>query len=501
MTTASIEQPEGWVEGPSWAPHGLEVRAGRFPLSVESHLLNMTSRLVPGATTVTTVARSYGLHGVIALEAESRGLSVQATRDLLRRCEVVVAGASTVHPDPATGPPHGFDKIRPSMEAVGALDVAGLAAVEGGYSDQKSGFLGPYLGSELTLQILQDNSLVPGPRVDESALREGFDGLFRLADTDRVTLDQLGEYPNLAVGAARRSADGVWLRNLLCSVGLESEDAVDRVRRSTIRLLARSVVLHPSASVTSSFRDCIASGDLVTNDPVLAGIEESQAWRGTLFRHDAVGAWRKLWSWVVGEITDLMPPAALRASMAGSLPDSTLRSFISELPDTTTNDGIVLPAEDQLRAQNRSAPSECLGLLCLSARRTEELTGTARSALVGDEKRVAVLSPLWMQSWIEDNIDHNLSDLSATLVQVLLDRANRIAFRKMRINADGRMWLPTLVHERNGMLYKIGDESSRNVGLRIEQLAGLLSHVDVLDRSDGIWRVTDIGEAHLEVAR
>ena len=57
-------------EGPGWAPHSVDVQGGRFPLSVEAHLLNMTASLVPGATTVTTSARYYTLHGAVALEAE-----------------------------------------------------------------------------------------------------------------------------------------------------------------------------------------------------------------------------------------------------------------------------------------------------------------------------------------------------------------------------------------------------------------------------------------------
>lgn len=60
--------------------------------------MNMTARLVPGATTVTTGARYYSLHGYVAHEAEHRGLDAAAALELLRRCEVVVAAASETHP-------------------------------------------------------------------------------------------------------------------------------------------------------------------------------------------------------------------------------------------------------------------------------------------------------------------------------------------------------------------------------------------------------------------
>lgn len=36
------------IEGPGWAVPELVVRAGRYPLSVESHLINMTVRLLLG---------------------------------------------------------------------------------------------------------------------------------------------------------------------------------------------------------------------------------------------------------------------------------------------------------------------------------------------------------------------------------------------------------------------------------------------------------------------
>ena len=140
------------LEGPAWAPHQLDVYAGRFPLSVEAHLMNMTARLVPGATTVTVNARYYALHGLVAAEAQDRGLDEAAAYSLLRRCEVVVAGASVVRPD-RWNAAHGHDRVKPQLQRDGTLDVAGLS-VPGQYVKSKWGFLGPYFGSELTLRIL-----------------------------------------------------------------------------------------------------------------------------------------------------------------------------------------------------------------------------------------------------------------------------------------------------------------------------------------------------------
>lgn len=81
----SVDQPIlASSDGPGWAPHSLDVQGGRFPLSVEAHLMNMTAQLVPGATTVTTSARYFTLHGAVAVEAERRSLALPERLALLR---------------------------------------------------------------------------------------------------------------------------------------------------------------------------------------------------------------------------------------------------------------------------------------------------------------------------------------------------------------------------------------------------------------------------------
>lgn len=56
------------LEGPAWSAEGLEPAGGRYPLSVERHVMRMADLLVPGVTTVTPHARYYALHGLIAIE-------------------------------------------------------------------------------------------------------------------------------------------------------------------------------------------------------------------------------------------------------------------------------------------------------------------------------------------------------------------------------------------------------------------------------------------------
>lgn len=484
------EHPQARDEGPGWARNGLEIRAGRFPLSVEAHLLNMTAKLVPGATTVTINARYYALHGLVALEADQRGLGLAEAYDLLRRCEVVVAGASIAHPDDVAGTPHGYDAIKPSYDQDGFLNVAKLAT-PGGYSKPKTGFLNPYLGSELTLKILGDTALAPGSRLDEPALRLGFDGLFDLASEDQVLMDDLAGYPHLAIGAANNDHDGRWLKRVLCSVGVSDPVKIDDTRRGTVRLLCRAAQAENPTKLVDAFRDLVVFGDL-SKDPVVASVPETQAWRGALFRHDSVGAWRLLWAWMVEQIQVVTPPSELQEMLAAALPTGTLSEFLDDLP--ATMDGAQpLDAEGQIRSLHLSVPNECLALLALGAKRSGELEGTARAALVGDQRRALVLSPVWFASWLDDRRKCSMADVAAELVTVLLDRSRRIAMGKLRPRSDGTVWLPTRVQEHAGLLVAVGHEGSGNVGLRLAQLAGILEVLGVLERTDGHWGATSEG--------
>ena len=489
----SVDQPIlDASAGPGWAPHSLDVQGGRFPLSVEAHLMNMTAQLVPGATTVTTSARYFTLHGAVAVEAARRSLALPERLALLRRCEVVMAAASIVHPSPAAGTVHGYDAIM-TKSGGERFDLAALATPKLGYSDAQAGFLGPYLGSELTLGILGDGNLVPGARLDEDALAVGFEGLFELADREAVTSADLDGCAHLSIGAVADSRDGDWLAHQLCAVGLVDPVTSDRTRAGTVRLLVHAATSTTSDDLVAAFRRMVAYGPQLRADPIVSTIPEAEPWRGALFRHDSVGAWRRLWAWLTDAIDGPTLRGELETKLAESLPDLTLDAFDKQLPPTMDAHGDPIDAESIVRAGQHKLPAESLALILLGARRAAELTGVSRSALVGNERKVAVLSPLWVTDWAENRRGMHLRDVARELTDVLLDRAQRIALSKMRMR-NGRMWLPSVVGERGGYLYTVGREGRGNVGLRLEQLAGILRGVAVLELASGKWQLGTRGE-------
>jgi hypothetical protein len=65
------QDPLGPASSPALIP-------GRFPLSVERHVMSMADRLVPGVTTVTLNARYYCWHGLVAAEVKSRRWTIRA---------------------------------------------------------------------------------------------------------------------------------------------------------------------------------------------------------------------------------------------------------------------------------------------------------------------------------------------------------------------------------------------------------------------------------------
>lgn len=181
------------VQGPAWSRPGLDVVSARYPLRVETHVLRLVAKLLPGVITTTPHARAYALHGLVWSEAKRRSLDLDAACELLRRCEVIVAGVALRHEHQTElGAPHGGDVVQKGLQTDGHLAVAELSA-PGHYSQSSWGFGGVYAGSEIALGILDNGRPpTPGSRLEEGLVRAAQAGVFSLAERDVVTVEDLG---------------------------------------------------------------------------------------------------------------------------------------------------------------------------------------------------------------------------------------------------------------------------------------------------------------------
>jgi len=494
MTTAQV------VSGPDWSAPGLQIAAGRFPLAVERHVLRMVDRLVPGVTTVTPHARYFALHGLIAAEVERERLDVPAARDLLRRAEVVMAAASFVHDhgDIGLARAHGLDALTGRLNA-GTLDLAtDSQAGPGGYVRNSWGFWAPYIGSELTLEIIAGTKLPePGVQLNAVAVQSGLADLLDLARHDQLDVSAMAGYPHLCVCAGATQPDGVWLASLLYPTA-DTAGPAWRDRRHTINLLARLLDLHAVSSITNDLVPQIAFGDAMTADGQLAGNPLMPAWRGLVLRNYSVGAWRRLWSWLVEQVDEgLTAASAVADAFADALPDVTVQAFLDDLPATQSANGNPAPAEQQLRESDDPLPLRELRILAVNAQRIQELSDAERVAFLG-EFRGADLAPEWMAARLDDNRTRPLRQFARDLTVDLLARAQRVALSKARRRADGTIWLPTRLHERGELLFKTSNEGRGDVGVRLPQLTSVLAGAGILAYSatDG-WQVTDAGRERL----
>lgn len=465
------------------------MRAGRFPLSVEGHLLRMTASLVPGVTTVTTLARSYTLHTLVGIAAEERDLDWSSTLELLRRAEVVAAAATLRHTNPEHPThPHGGDQISVALEA-GEVDVDELST-PGRYTKRSDGFLGPYIGSEIELGLMSSTRLEVGPRADRDRIKSGFEGLLDTAGQETVTLEDLDNLAHVSLDATASSPDGEHLAELFCSFGIDDLRPGDLTRQSTIRMLVRSLDLTGGIAPESAVRSSVAYGPGLRNDPVLSGLDETEAWRGVLLRHQSVNAWRRLWAWLVDQIgaglTDVdghTTPAQLAEQAIEAVDaEGTVADWLSLLPAVTDPAGDPADAESTVARQDRGDFETSLAIVALGAQRVETLEGRTRVAFLGPKP--AVLDPQWMAGRLDSSTGQPMRDFVNDLTFDVLDRARRVAQRKARMQRDGTYRLPSRVHEHAGALWRTSREGRGTVGLRINELARNLTAVGVLERDD-----------------
>jgi hypothetical protein len=490
------------VRGPAWSRRGLDVVGGRYPLRVERHVSRLVDGLLPGVITTTPHARSYALHTLVWAEAAERGLDQADAVDLMRRCEVVLAGV-TLHHDPHLTwipEPHGGSVIENAIGQTGRLEVAALAAPKN-YSQNAWGFAGVYFGSELRLGLAENGRPpAPGPRAALSVLREALGEILELAAEDVVDLTTLASVPHLCACAAPACPDGPWLRSVFVRPAAQDGlEEVDRARRETAQLLGRVLADGSAAAPQEAFQYLLAFGDLVLSDPIVKALPIAQAWRGAILRNYSVGAWRRIWSWLVEQLGEPSSVTELAEQLAASIPDVVVADMIDGLPARIAG-GVLRSVEADLRAAHPAPdPLTEIQLLSLGALRLDDLDGRALSAFAGRDDEDD-LGPRWFRGQLDARRNERLQDFARWLAEMMVMRAQRVALMKMDFNrSTGRFWIPSRIRERAGLISRLSREGWFDVGLRVDTFSSVLAGCGVLERTgEGLWRVTEEGKAELE---
>jgi hypothetical protein len=194
---------------------------GFYPLSVERYLNSAVADLAPSVTTVTNVARSYCLHGLVMSEAHRRELDPEATKNLLRRAEVVMSLATIAHAQTSDHPawmpdPHGAGQLRVAWEQgpISMAEVTGNGPAA--YTSNSWGFRNPYVGSEIRLGILQRSGIDTASGYSDPDVRPALSDALRLAsDWESVSFDDAEAVGHLCICRSLTSSDGAWLARRL----------------------------------------------------------------------------------------------------------------------------------------------------------------------------------------------------------------------------------------------------------------------------------------------
>ncbi len=502
------------VSGPLWAEPGLDSRGGRYPLAVEAPVMAMVDTLVPGVSTLTTLARYYALYWALAAFAEQRQLDAAGCQLVLRRAEVALALVSREYDVERRA--HGIDRVNSILDHG---DPATLAPPgQASYSPRAWGFWSQYNGPSVTLGTV---------RVDNGALRVGrhpcppsvrrmFQPLLEVVVARDYPLDSLDPLAGLALDSSE-SPDLEPLAELFTAARFGRHVPADwtgddRTRRATLRVLTRAVQLQPAApNWVHALRASVAYGTAIATDPVLAAGDTAAralAWRGVLLRHHSVGAWRRLWAALVGQVSDAAG-AATRTDLAdwitAHMPPMTVQDFARTCPPTLDQHGHPAPAEDEVAKQygegEHNAVLADVAILLLGGQRVDQLAGGALAAFLGRGSRARgqFLDPQWVHYQYREYADRPMAEWGRVLVDDMLAQSRRVALRKLRVDQAGRMTLFTRLHERNGRYFADQPEGSGNVGLRVDQVQALSEQVGLAQPGPEAHEITSRAALLLEL--
>jgi hypothetical protein len=493
MATAGTHAP---IVGPGWVDQSVSRIRGLFPLSVERYLNEAIGTFAPSVTTVTNVARSYALHGLLMAEATSKRLDLEETRQLLRRAEVVMSLASVAHRDAPGHPrwfpaPHGADQLMRAWERGPVVldEVAGTGTVA--YAKNAWGFLGPYVGSEQRLGILGDSWSTPGPGFTEELVRPALADALKLAtEWSTVTRSQAEQVSHLCICQAREACDGQWLACRLVGDPSRPHQMAGTIA-ATMTLIAKALASTP-VGTESQLANVIRFSPLLDEDPLLAASPVAHRWRGMVLRHTAVAAWRTLWDGIsrrAHEGGGFIAISDLQDWLAGFAPSGTVGEFLNGLP-ATMRGSQPLAAELQLD-DDPLDPLVSVARVLLSGRRSAELQGDVEWGYLGEpdnRDRRQELSPRWVAQTTDRWHDRPMTDFCSDLVRLLIDRSQRVALDKAGYRG-GRYVLPARVLLRDGGFVEWRDqEGAAPPPLRLERIVHIGRQVGLFASDDhGNW--------------
>ncbi|GFG67085.1 hypothetical protein MKUB_45750 [Mycobacterium kubicae] len=175
---------------------------------------------------------------------------------------------------------------------------------------------------------------------------------------------------------------------------------------------------------------------------------------------------------------------------------SSLSDFVDGLPPVQAA-GHPTPAEDQVSAAYTGVEA-WIGVLLLGALRLEYLDGEVLSAFLGGSAhRRVYLDPHWVYGQYTEYRSRSLGDFACALVDDMLAQSHRVALRKMRIESNGQMILPTKLHEREGRWFAEGAEGAGNIGVRADQVGQICEQLGMFAESDGHPSVSAAGRKFL----
>lgn len=471
----------------------------------------MVDTLVPGVSTLTSLARYYALYWALAAFAEEHQLDAAACQTVLRRAEVALALVSREYHDEWRA--HGIDRVGSILDSGDPTTLVPPGPVS--YSPRAWGFWSQYNGPSVTLGTVQvDNgALRPGRHPCPPAVRQMFRPLLQVVVTRDYPINDLDPIAGLALNQPD-SPDVAPLSELFTATRAGRHVSADwtgddRTRRETLRILARAVQLRPEApNWAQALRESVAYGPAIEHDPVLAAEDRALAWCGVLLRHLSVGAWRRLWADLVHHVRNGAGDVTrtdLHDWITASLPDLTVRAFMRSCPPTVDQHGHPAPAEEKAAEQYGDADGVSMlaevAILLLGGQRVDQLTGRPLAAFLGrgSRGRGQFLDPRWVAYRHREHADRPLAELARAFVDDMLAQARRVALRKLRVDQTGRMTLFTRLHERNGRYFADQLEGAGNVGLRIDQLQTLAEQLGLAHQHADRHEITPLAAQTLEL--